>query len=192
MVTSVYTRITVSGGSPADGTSTPAFNRDLIVFDGPLDNTLVRSRVSLSLRVRTYSTGTDPRPLDVDWWVDTFPAYGLFWTDAAEAVPLAPDPMNADFSEDWVMIDDLVGDVEFIGTDVNGNETLTYRWIQQAGIQQSFGRRKPTVGYPGRLFLAWQFNDPGFLINQSHLSFPQAYDLAATWNVWTWWKPPVT
>jgi hypothetical protein len=184
-----YQRLSISNSSPADGTSTKAFTDTINILGSYAPGwTIVRTRLFLELSVVTYITTSAHRQLDVNWWVNTFPVAGLNFDQTNTG--FGSSPLNPTSSARWLIIDGMNGFVDFTGVDGNGNALLTYKWTFRAGTENSFGQLKLPNPRAGNVYLCWDFVDPGNLINRSHLSFLQAYDLGATWHVDAWLQSP--
>jgi hypothetical protein len=128
-------------------------------------------------------------PLEVNWWVNTVPIWALWWTDSTVVTPVPPDPLHPVDSDDFFMVGDLDGSVEYVGVDTNGNNLLTYVYNMSADVSQSFAKRRPPAGANGIIYLNWNFHDPGNVLNRSHITFPQAFDLGMRYSCTSWWQP---
>jgi hypothetical protein len=156
--------------------------------NGPPGYTLVRTAAYVTMHVVTYSYGGASRPLDVNWWPFTYPAFGIHWSFAPLDVGDVPVPLTAPESDGWVIWEKLTPRVDFLGVDANGNEQATILYDTRSGksISKAMRRANDSESVP-TLTLCWEWNDPLDLINRTD-TFEQAYDLYASWAVKSWWE----
>jgi hypothetical protein len=189
MAIHTYQRISVANSSPADGTSTPVTEENINVSGSYSPGwTLVRARVFLEIRVVTYIIPATHTPLAVNWWVNTFPVFGLNFDK--NNTGMGSNPISPPSATRWQMIGGMVGAVDFEGVDANGNAQLTYKYTIAGGVSNSQSQVKTSASAPQTFYLCWGFKDPGNLLNRSHLSFIQAYDVGALWHTDLWFQSP--
>lgn len=195
MASRAVQRVQTTGYADGDENATPAAQFSLVNADQsgiPEGSTLIRSRLSIEFRIKHFQTQPSAGPLTQMWWSPIFCMVGLYFIQQSIAPGQGGDPIGSGFAENWVILDKLQSSIEWTGVDDAGNPAETLVFKQPTGVAETSTQRLFANNPFMSLFLCWNFNDPRNLINRSHLSFPEAYDLAVNWTVRTWWLLPAT
>lgn len=150
--------------------------------------TLVRTRLMIEFRIFAYSV-TDSVDVPALWYRELYPVVGVEAIVAAEAQGSGSLPMGGEEGTDWVIWEGLSGSPDIDGKSPGGFYSASRVWKPQNHFLDSHAKRAPAEGTQVTVLLAWEWNDPEFIINHSHETFDDAYDLNITWAMDCFFQP---
>jgi len=150
--------------------------------------TLVRTRLLIEFRIFAYSV-SDSVDVPALWYRQLYPIVGVEVISAPDPQASGSLPGGGEEGTDWVIWETLSGSPDTDGKSPGGFYTAQRVWKPQNHFLDSHAKRAPTEGNQLTVLLAWEWNDPTFLIDHSHVTFDDAYDLNITYGIDCFFQP---